>query len=84
MIRSRALQHLNQYYNSRKGTTSSSRSAQGRLGGTDTVPSVIVPVLLYAFLFLVYTLAVIDRNKVDDMLLFIRLEDKPVSLCNPC
>ena len=51
---------------------------------TGTVPSFIVSMLLYALLFLVYTLAVIDRNKVDDMLLFIRLEDKPVSLCNPC
>jgi hypothetical protein len=46
---------------------------------TGTVPSFIVSMVLYAFLFLVYTLAVIDRNKVDDMLLFIRLEDKPES-----
>ena len=58
---------------------SSSRSAQGRLGGTGTVPSFIVLMLLYALLFLVYTLAVIDYNQVDDMLLLIRLEDTPES-----
>ena len=39
---------------------------------------------IYSGLFLVYTLAVIDRDQVDDMLLFVRLEDEPVSLCNPC
>jgi len=72
-----ALQLLNTYYKSKKGTTSSSRSSSRGVEGTGAVTSFIVLMLLYAFLFLAYTLAVIDYNQADDMLLLIRLEDTP-------
>jgi hypothetical protein len=39
---------------------------------------------MYSGQLLVYTPAVINCDQVNDMLLFIQLEDEPVPLCNPC